>query len=51
LKVLFGDDYKMWIDSRPGEGTSTGIELPEQASGTLLAETVVNTFVNGGSRI
>jgi two-component system LytT family sensor kinase len=29
LKVLFGDDYKMWIDSRPGEGTSTGIEIPE----------------------
>jgi sensor histidine kinase YesM len=38
LKVLFGDDYKMWIDSRPGEGTSTGIEIPEQASGTLVEE-------------
>jgi two-component system, LytTR family, sensor kinase len=36
LKVLFGDDYKMWIDSRIGEGTSTGIELPEQASGTVV---------------
>jgi two-component system, LytTR family, sensor kinase len=36
LKVLFGDDYKMWIDSRLGEGTSTGIELPEQASGTVV---------------
>jgi two-component system LytT family sensor kinase len=35
LKVLFGDDYKMWIDSRVGEGTSTCIELPEQASGTV----------------
>jgi two-component system LytT family sensor kinase len=35
LKVLFGDDYKMWIDSRLGEGTSTGIELPEQVSGTV----------------
>ena len=22
LKVLFGDDYKMWIDSRLGEGTT-----------------------------
>src|SRR6185437_16836697 len=33
LKVLFGDDYKMWIDSRPGEGTSTGIEIPEQTGG------------------
>jgi two-component system, LytTR family, sensor kinase len=28
LKVLFGDDYRMWIDSRPGEGTTTGIEIP-----------------------
>jgi two-component system LytT family sensor kinase len=32
LKVLFGDDYKMWIDSGPGGGTSTGIELPDQAT-------------------
>jgi two-component system LytT family sensor kinase len=38
LKVLFGDDYKMWIDSRPGEGTSTGIEIPEQASTTVVEE-------------
>ncbi|MGH7489715.1 MAG: sensor histidine kinase, partial [bacterium] len=29
LKVLFGDDYRMWIDSKPGEGTRTGIEVPE----------------------
>jgi len=29
LKVLFGPDYKMWIDSKPGEGTRTGIEIPE----------------------
>ncbi len=36
LKVLFGDDYKMWIDSRLGEGTSTGIELPEQVSATVV---------------
>lgn len=28
LKVLFGTDYRMWIDSRPGEGTRTGIEIP-----------------------
>jgi two-component system LytT family sensor kinase len=28
LKVLYGDGYKMWIDSKPGEGTSTGIEIP-----------------------
>ena len=38
LKVLFGDDYRMWIDSRPGEGTSTGIEIPEQVSGTVVGE-------------
>jgi two-component system LytT family sensor kinase len=35
LKVLFGEDYKMWIDSRPGEGTSTGIDMPEQAGGAM----------------
>jgi two-component system LytT family sensor kinase len=35
LKVLFADDYKMWIDSRPGEGTSTGIDIPEQAGGAI----------------
>jgi len=33
LKVLFGEEYKMWIDSRPGEGTSTGIDIPEQTGG------------------
>ncbi len=32
LKVLFGEDYRMWIDSKPGEGTTTGIELPAGAS-------------------
>jgi two-component system LytT family sensor kinase len=33
LKVLFGPDYKMWIDSRPGHGTRIEIEIPElQAS-------------------
>ena len=29
LKVLFGQDYRMWIDSKPGEGTRTGIEIPD----------------------
>lgn len=28
LKVLFGNEYRMWIDSRQGEGTTTCIELP-----------------------
>jgi two-component system, LytTR family, sensor kinase len=36
LKVLFGADYRMWIDSKPGEGTTTGIEIPELQS-TLAA--------------
>ncbi|MBC7925375.1 MAG: histidine kinase [Bryobacteraceae bacterium] len=29
LKVLFGAEYKMSIDSRPGHGTQTEIEIPE----------------------
>ena len=28
LKVLYGETYRMWIDSKPGEGTTTGIEIP-----------------------
>jgi two-component system LytT family sensor kinase len=32
LKVLFGNEYRMWIDSRPGFGTQTEIELPELKS-------------------
>jgi two-component system LytT family sensor kinase len=31
LKVLFGGDYRMWIDSKEGEGTRTGIEFPAVA--------------------
>jgi two-component system, LytTR family, sensor kinase len=29
LRVLFGKDYRMTIDSKPGEGTRTEIEIPE----------------------
>jgi two-component system LytT family sensor kinase len=29
LKVLFGNEYRMWIDSPPGEGTRIQIEMPE----------------------
>lgn len=29
LKVLFGTDYRMWIDSRAGRGTRISIEMPE----------------------
>lgn len=35
LKVLFGNDYRMSIDSKPGHGTRTEIDLPELKS--LLA--------------
>ena len=45
LKVLYGDGYRMWIDSRPGEGTSTGIEIPEQVSGTVVR---VESLVGSG---
>src|SRR5689334_5958532 len=45
LKVLYGDSYRMWIDSRPGEGTSTGIEIPEQVSGTVVE---VESLVGSG---
>jgi len=37
LKVLFGGDYKMWVDSKPGEGTRTFIELPAAQSGLARA--------------
>jgi two-component system LytT family sensor kinase len=29
LKVLFGNDYRMYIDSQPGRGTRIEIEVPE----------------------
>ncbi len=29
LKVLFGNEYRMWIDSQPGRGTRIQIEVPE----------------------
>jgi len=43
LKVLFGTGYRMWIDSRVGEGTSTGIEIPEQTSGNLVGVELVGS--------
>jgi len=36
LKVLFGNAYRMWIDSQPGKGTRIQIEVPELQS-TLAA--------------
>jgi two-component system LytT family sensor kinase len=35
LKVLFGNDYRMWIESKLGVGTQTEIEIPERK--TFLA--------------
>ncbi|MCS7316304.1 MAG: histidine kinase [Bryobacterales bacterium] len=34
LKVLFGSDYRMWIESKPGQGTRVEIEIPELQAGT-----------------
>jgi two-component system LytT family sensor kinase len=38
LKVLFGQEYRMWIDSKLGEGTRTGIEIPEVQVGLDVAQ-------------
>jgi two-component system LytT family sensor kinase len=38
LKVLFGDNYRMYVDSKPGAGTRIEIEFPElQASAPVPA--------------
>jgi sensor histidine kinase YesM len=29
LKVLFGHEYRMWIESQPGKGVRIQIEVPE----------------------
>jgi two-component system LytT family sensor kinase len=33
LKVLFGNDYRMYVDSKPGSGTRIEIEIPELQTG------------------
>jgi two-component system LytT family sensor kinase len=33
LKVLFGSQYRMWIESQPGNGTRVQIEVPELQTG------------------
>jgi two-component system LytT family sensor kinase len=43
LTVLFGNDYRMWIDSHPGEGTRIQIEIPELQTSTPAAATNSNT--------
>jgi two-component system LytT family sensor kinase len=40
LKVLYGPDYRMWIDSKPGEGTRTGIEIPDVQVGSGIGHEV-----------
>jgi len=33
LKVLFGSEYRMWVESQPGHGTRIQIEMPELETG------------------
>ena len=40
MKVLYGPEYRMWIDSKPGEGTRTGIELPDIQLGSEISQEV-----------
>ena len=40
MKVLYGPDYRMWIDSKPGEGTRTGIEIPDIQLGSEVGQEV-----------
>ena len=37
LRVLFGGDYRMSVDSKPGEGTMTEIEFPEVQTSVAAA--------------
>jgi two-component system, LytTR family, sensor kinase len=37
LKVLFGNEYRMWIDSQPGQGTRIQIEVPELQTDMAVA--------------
>ena len=37
LKLFFGSSYRMFIDSRPGQGTRIEIELPEVPAPSAVA--------------
>ena len=37
LKVLFGNEYRMWIDSQPDRGTRVEIEVPELQAAMVAA--------------
>ena len=36
LRVLFGSEYRMWIDSQPGQGTHIQIEVPELQNAPVI---------------
>ncbi|HTP32524.1 MAG TPA: sensor histidine kinase [Candidatus Acidoferrales bacterium] len=36
LKVLFGSDYRMWVESQPGKGARVEIEVPELQSAVAV---------------
>jgi two-component system LytT family sensor kinase len=36
LKVLFGSDYRMWVESQPGKGARIEIEVPELQSAVAV---------------
>ena len=36
LKVLFGSNYRMWVESQPGNGTRIAIEFPEAVAGKAI---------------
>ena len=38
LKVLFGKEYRMWVDSQPGRGTRVEIELPELETALVVTQ-------------
>jgi two-component system LytT family sensor kinase len=38
LKVLYGADYRMWIDSAPGQGTRIEIEVPQMQAELTAAQ-------------
>lgn len=45
LRVLFGSGYRMLIESKPGEGTQTLIEMPELESSVAEAENKAVTAI------
>jgi two-component system LytT family sensor kinase len=44
LKVLFGNDYRMWIDSAPGRGTRIEIEVPQLQADLAGVSSIINSL-------